>query len=58
MRIYGLKKMEIKGYLKKLAIKRVLGMEIGYELTPSAFLELNWLSIIPAIRHSFVCKKK
>jgi hypothetical protein len=32
-------------------------MQIGYELTPSASLELNWLSIIPAIRHSPVCKK-
>jgi hypothetical protein len=32
-------------------------MQIGYELTPSASLELNWLSIIPAIRHSSVCKK-
>jgi hypothetical protein len=37
--------------------QRVFGMKIGCELTPSELGELNWLSIIPAIRHSLICNK-
>jgi hypothetical protein len=31
-------------------------LRIGSALTPSELLELNWLSIIPAVRHSLVCR--
>jgi hypothetical protein len=56
MRIGWLQISKVSGG-RNLKKQRVFGMKIGCELTPSELGELNWLSIIPAIRHSLICNK-